>query len=45
MSGLSLSRSGDPVIRSLTFDHVRLYNYKGSWLEWVQKEGHKAGTS
>ena len=29
----------------LTFIHVRLYNYKGSWLEWVQKEGHKVGTS
>ena len=29
----------------LTLNHVRVYNYKGSWLEWVQKEGHKAGTS
>lgn len=29
----------------LALIHVRLYNYKGSWLEWVQKEGHKVGTS
>lgn len=29
----------------LTLNYVRLYNYKGSWLEWVQKEGHKVGTS
>lgn len=29
----------------LTSTHVRLYNYRGSWLEWVQKEGHKVGTS
>jgi rhodanese-related sulfurtransferase len=29
----------------LTLNHVRLYNYRGSWLEWVQKEGHKVGTS
>lgn len=29
----------------LTLIHVRLYNYKGSWLEWVQKEGHRVGTS
>jgi len=29
----------------LTLSHVRLYNYRGSWLEWVQKEGHKVGTS
>jgi len=28
----------------LTSTHVRLYNYKGSWLEWVQKEGRKVGT-
>ena len=29
----------------LTLNRVSLYNYRGSWLEWVQKEGHKVGTS
>ena len=39
-----VSQASTPHV-PLTHNPVRLYNYKGSWLEWVQKEGHKVGTS
>lgn len=42
---LRLVRRASTPHDPLTLARGRLYNYKGSWLEWVQKEGRKARTS
>ncbi|KAF9649045.1 Rhodanese-like protein, partial [Thelephora ganbajun] len=37
-SGVRAATAGDIAKKN---GYEKLYNYKGSWLEWVQKEGHK----